>query len=140
MLCAGAEAGVLAQDAHPVGARGEVRHILRERDKELLLLVRQGVVGREAGVVVAGELVVQSAVLLHAEPSLQALPTIRHCVPPQSTSVSVSLRSLLMQLISGLSSWQVPKTFAAWPGRQNLKQRKRTKKEPQGGGGKGTSE
>ena len=43
MLCAGAEAGVLAQDAHPVGARGEVRHILRERDKELLLLVRQGV-------------------------------------------------------------------------------------------------
>ena len=58
MLCVGSEAGVLAQDAHPVGAHGEVRHILRERDKELLLLVRQGVVGREAGVVVAGELVV----------------------------------------------------------------------------------
>jgi hypothetical protein len=27
-----AEAGVLAQDAHLVGARGEVRHILRERE------------------------------------------------------------------------------------------------------------
>jgi len=42
---------------------------------------------------------------------------------------------LLVLLLLPPLLWQVPKTFAAWPGWQFLKQRKRTKKAPRSGGG-----